>query len=55
MRTTTAFVCGAALLALGGCTMGPNYSRPQTPAAPTYRGADNAAESSAEGSLGDRP
>lgn len=54
MRTTTAFLGIAALLALSGCTMGPNYSRPQTPAAPTYRGADNAAVSSAEGSLGDR-
>ena len=53
MRTTSAFLCAAAFLVLCGCTMGPNYSRPQTPAAPTYRGADNAVVSS-EDSLGDR-
>jgi multidrug efflux system outer membrane protein len=34
--------------------VGPNYTRPQTPAAPTYRGADNAAEASGDTSLGDR-
>lgn len=37
------------------CTVGPNYSRPQVPAAPTFRGADNAEVSSAkENSLGDQ-
>jgi NodT family efflux transporter outer membrane factor (OMF) lipoprotein len=34
-------VC-AALLALAGCTLGPNYKRPTTPTPPQYRGADPA-------------
>ena len=54
MRITTGFLCGAALLALCGCTVGPNYTRPQTPAAPTFRGADNAGDASSAGSLGDQ-
>lgn len=36
-----AAVSGLALLVLSGCTVGPNYSRPQVPTAPTFRGADN--------------
>ena len=30
------------LLLLTGCTVGPNYKRPQVPAAPAFRGADDA-------------
>jgi multidrug efflux system outer membrane protein len=45
---------GLILLALTGCTVGPNYVRPQVPAPPAYRGADDAAVSSAnQNSLGD--
>ncbi|HEX3742373.1 MAG TPA: efflux transporter outer membrane subunit [Bryobacteraceae bacterium] len=54
MKLARALFCGAALLALGGCTMGPNYSRPQTPTPPTFRGADNAEVAGGEASLGDR-
>src|SRR4051794_10527202 len=55
MRTAAfASVIGLAVLT-ASCTVGPNYSRPQVPAAPTYRGADNAEVSSAkENSLGDQ-
>jgi outer membrane protein, multidrug efflux system len=42
-------------LLLAGCKVGPNYVRPQVTAPPTYRGADNAAISSADPeSLGDQ-
>lgn len=34
-------ISGAALLLLSGCTVGPNYSRPQVPQSPAFRGADN--------------
>ena len=45
---------GFALL-LAGCKVGPNYARPQVTAPPAYRGADNAAVSSADPeSLGDQ-
>src|SRR3954454_18573691 len=45
----------SALMLGASCTVGPNYSRPQVPAAPVYRGADNAEVSSAkENSLGDQ-
>jgi multidrug efflux system outer membrane protein len=54
MRVSAGILCGAALLVLCGCTMGPNYSRPQTPAAPTFRGADNAEDASTAASLGDQ-
>lgn len=30
------------LILLAGCTVGPNYKRPQAPIAPAFRGADNA-------------
>jgi outer membrane protein, multidrug efflux system len=41
-------------LALAGCTVGPKYQRPVYPAPPAYRGADDAAVSSAaQTSLGD--
>jgi multidrug efflux system outer membrane protein len=46
---------GLILLTLTGCTVGPNYVRPQVPAPPAYRGADDAPVSSAnQDSLGDR-
>jgi multidrug efflux system outer membrane protein len=42
-------------LLLAGCKVGPNYVRPQVTAPPTYRGADDAAISSADPeSLGDQ-
>ena len=45
---------GLMLLLVTGCTVGPKYVRPQVPAPPDYRGADDAAVSSAnERSLGD--
>jgi multidrug efflux system outer membrane protein len=50
------FVVGvitAALLFLAGCTVGPKYARPAVPAPPAYRGADEAAVSSEDASLGD--
>src|SRR5258705_164532 len=44
---------GLMLLLVTGCTVGPNYARPQVPAPPAYRGADGAAVSGAnQGSLG---
>lgn len=44
-----------ALFVSASCTVGPNYSRPQVPAAPTYRGSDNTEVSSAkENSFGDQ-
>ena len=46
---------GLMLPLLTGCAVGPNYVRPQVPAAPAYRGADDTAASSAnQNSLGDR-
>ncbi len=39
---------------LTGCTVGPKYTRPVVPAAPAFRGADDAAVSSATVSLGDQ-
>ena len=42
------------LILLSGCTVGPNYKRPQVPAAPAFRGADDATVASADkASLGD--
>jgi multidrug efflux system outer membrane protein len=47
-------VLTAALLFLAGCTVGPKYTRPAVPAPPAYRGADDAAVSTADvNSLGD--
>ncbi|HVN05909.1 MAG TPA: efflux transporter outer membrane subunit [Bryobacteraceae bacterium] len=43
-----------AFLALTACIVGPNYKRPSVPAAPNYRGADNAAVASSGASLGDQ-
>ena len=56
MRTAAFASLAAFALVLGtSCTVGPNYSRPQVPAAPTYRGADNTEVSSAkENSFGDQ-
>ena len=45
---------GLMLLLMTGCTVGPNYVRPQAPAPPAYRGANDTAVSSAnQNSLGD--
>lgn len=42
-------------LLLSGCTVGPNYKRPQVPAPPAFRGADGTAVSSSNAhSLGDQ-
>ncbi len=44
----------ATLIALAGCNVGPKYKRPAYAAPPAFRGADDAAVSSApQGSLGD--
>jgi multidrug efflux system outer membrane protein len=57
-RPTSRFLFGVACVAvvlLSGCTVGPKYVRPQTPAAPAFRGPDDAMISSdPEGSIGDR-
>jgi outer membrane protein, multidrug efflux system len=54
-RTWQVAVGALLLILLVGCTVGPNYSRPQVPAAPAFRGADNADVSSADaGSVGDQ-
>jgi outer membrane protein, multidrug efflux system len=46
---------GLLLVLVTGCKVGPNYVRPQVPAPPTYRGADDAPVSSTDqDSLGDR-
>lgn len=45
-RRLAATICTALSLILGGCTVGPNYSRPRVPAPPSYRGPDNTAVSS---------
>lgn len=42
-----------AVIVLTGCTVGPNYQRPQIPAPPAFRGADNVNASSAN-SLADQ-
>ncbi len=45
----------AMLLVLSSCTVGPNYSRPQVPATPTFRGPDNTpVASDPASSLGDQ-
>ena len=50
-----AAIGGLAILLLNGCTVGPNYSRPQVPSTPTFRGADNTPiASDPAGSLGDQ-
>ena len=54
MKIAAGVPLSAILLSLCGCTMGPNYSRPQTPAAPTFRGADNTEAASTDASLGDQ-
>ncbi len=42
------------LILLVGCTVGPNYKRPQVPPAPTFRGADGAEVATTnKASLGD--
>jgi outer membrane protein, multidrug efflux system len=46
---------GLMLLLATGCKLGPNYVRPQVPAPPAYRGADDAPVSSPnKDSLGDQ-
>ena len=54
MKIAAGVPLSAILLSLCGCTMGPNYSRPQTPAAPNFRGADNTEAASTDASLGDQ-
>ena len=55
MKRTSIALSGAAALVLAGCNVGPKYSRPQAPAPPAFRGADNADVSSdPKDSLGDQ-
>ncbi|HEY0163450.1 MAG TPA: efflux transporter outer membrane subunit [Edaphobacter sp.] len=45
----------ASLLVLAGCKVGPKYARPQVPAPPAFRGADDAAVATdAKDSIGDQ-
>jgi multidrug efflux system outer membrane protein len=55
-RTTAQLLAALALtLALTGCTVGPKYTRPNAPAPPAFRGADNADVSSdPKTSIGDQ-
>jgi outer membrane protein, multidrug efflux system len=54
-RTLQVAVGALLLILLVGCTVGPNYKRPQVPAAPAFRGADSADVSSPDAnSLGDQ-
>ena len=54
VRTGFAILGTVALIALAGCNVGPKYKRPQYPAPPAFRGADEAAVTSdAQTSLGD--
>ncbi|MGB9148444.1 MAG: efflux transporter outer membrane subunit [Acidobacteriaceae bacterium] len=51
---TWAMPAAALLLLLAGCTVGPNYKRPQVAVAPAFRGADGAEVATADkASLGD--
>lgn len=52
MKFGNAAVLAGALL-LAGCNVGPKYTRPNVPAPPAYRGADDAQVSDAQASLGD--
>ena len=52
-RVYSAALCVLALM-LAGCTVGPKYQRPQVPAAPAYRGANNTEVSNTNGSLADQ-
>lgn len=53
-RTGWLVVSAPLLVLLAGCTVGPNYKRPQAAIAPAFRGADNTAASAADkASLGD--
>ena len=54
MKIAARFLLSGALLALCACTVGPNYTRPQTPAPPAFRGPDNTEAPGSAGSLGDR-
>ena len=59
MKTTlnhkTLLLGGSLSLLLCGCNVGPKYTRPQVPAPPAYRGADDApVTSDAQNSLGDQ-
>lgn len=54
MITSAAAGVALSILLLAGCTVGPNYSRPQVPPTPTFRGADNTSVATDPGtSLGD--
>ena len=52
-RRAVALALAGSVLLLAGCTVGPNYKRPQTPPAPAYRGADNT-DRSGGSSIGDQ-
>ena len=54
-RGSSIAAAGLVVGMLAGCNVGPKYKRPAYPAPPTFRGADDAAISSAaQGSLGDQ-
>jgi multidrug efflux system outer membrane protein len=54
-RISVASLTLAGVLATAGCNVGPKYTRPQVPAPPTFRGADDASVASdPKGSLGDQ-
>lgn len=54
-RYNAVAIVGAVSVLLSSCMVGPNYSRPQTPSAPVFRGADDASVSSATSqTLGDQ-
>ena len=55
VKYSATLLTGAAALALAGCNVGPKYTRPQVPAPPAFRGADNTSVSSdPKDSLGDQ-
>ncbi len=55
VRNTNRLLISATALVLAGCNVGPKYTRPQAPAPPAFRGADDAAISSAaKDSFGDQ-
>lgn len=54
MKNQSLIALAAAAVLITGCNVGPKYSRPNVPAPPAYRGADNASVSSdAQNSFGD--
>lgn len=54
-KTRVSSLALIAVMGLAGCNVGPKYTRPQVPAPPAFRGADDAVISSdPNGSLGDQ-